>query len=125
MAAEMPARVAAVEGAYEVYFPWETATSAVSALNAASSTLDSQLGTRPDMVGTLGEWVGTYRDEFDDTHGRITSTASGLKDRLTTQASAIVAGAEDANQAQREHNYRAENPDAVQPVGGGQPDTYV
>jgi hypothetical protein len=63
---------------------------AVAALNAASSTLDSQLGTRAGMVGTL-------------------------KGRLTTLASSTVGGAEDANEEQRQNNDRAEHPT---PVGG-------
>lgn len=115
MAAEMPARVEAVENAVVVDFPWGAATNAVAAVNAASSTLDSQLGTRADMVGTLGEWEGSFRIDFDEAYQRITSTASGLKERLTSLASSIVGGAEDANDEQRQNNDRAEHP---QPVGG-------
>jgi uncharacterized protein YukE len=119
MASEMPARVEAVAGAVVVDFPWESATAAVAALDRAAATLDSQLAARPGMVGTLDDWVGTYRDEFDDALGRITSTASGLKETLATLASSIVAGGENANQAQREYNHRAEL--AAHPVGAGGP----
>jgi uncharacterized protein YukE len=115
MAAEMPARVHAVENAVVVNYPWDAATSAVAALNAAASTLDSQLGARPGMVGTLSEWVGTFRTDFDEAYQRISSTGTGLKDRLSTLASQIVSGAEDANEEQRQNNTRAETP---APVGG-------
>lgn len=115
MAAEMPARVEAVENAVVVEFPWGPATSAVAALNAASATLDSQLGARATMAGTLADWVGTFRTDFDEASQRISSTGSGLKERLASLASAIVGGAEDANEEQRQNNYRAEHPT---PVGG-------
>jgi uncharacterized protein YukE len=108
MAAEMPARVQPVEGAVDVNYPWDAATRAVAALNAASSTLDGQLGSRAGMVGTLSDWVGTFRTDFDEGYQRISSTGSGLKDRLTTLASQIVSGAEDANEAQRQYNSQAE-----------------
>jgi hypothetical protein len=78
--------------------------------------LDSQLGTRAGMVGTLSDWVGTFRTDFDEGYQRISSTGSGLKDRLTTLASQIVSGAEDANEEQRQNNTRAEN--ASVPAGG-------
>lgn len=116
MALELPARVEAVEGALVVEFPWAAAATAVAALDAASSTLESQLGARPGMIGTLDDWVGTYRDEFDEAHQRITSTASGLKGTLATLASSIVTGAENANQEQRQNNLRVERPGALQPV---------
>lgn len=116
MASEMPARVDAIDGAVVVDFPWEAATSAMAELDAASATLDSQLGTRADMAGTLDAWLGTYRDEFDDADGRMTSTASGLRESLATLASSIVGGAEDANEQQRAANWQAENVDAAQPV---------
>jgi uncharacterized protein YukE len=116
MAAEMPARLEPVEGARAVDFPWEAATSAVSALNNAVSTLDSQLGARPGMVDTLSEWRGSFRDEFDDAHGRMMSTASGLKETLTSLAASIVGGAGSANEEQRQINFRAENPDLAVPV---------
>ncbi|HYZ99420.1 MAG TPA: hypothetical protein VE575_11755 [Acidimicrobiales bacterium] len=112
MAAEMPARVAAVDGAVVVDFPWTAAASAVAALNAASSTLGSQLDARAGMLGTLEDWEGTYRREFNGTHGRLTSTASGLKESLATLASSIVTGAENANQQQRVNNTLAEEREA-------------
>jgi uncharacterized protein YukE len=115
MAAEMPARVQPVENAVVVNYPWDAATSAVAALNAAASTLDSQLGTRAGMVGTLTDWIGTFRTDFDEAYQRISSTGTGLKDRLNTLASQIVSGAEDANEEQRQNNTRAEQ--AV-PAGG-------
>jgi uncharacterized protein YukE len=115
MAAEMPARVQPVERAVVVDYPWDAATSAVAALNAAASTLDSQLGTRAGMAGTLSDWVGTFRTDFDEAYQRITSTGVGLKDRLTTLASQIVSGAEDANEEQRQNNTRAEQ---SVPAGG-------
>jgi uncharacterized protein YukE len=108
MAAEMPARVQPVDNAVVVNFPWAKATSAVAALHAAASTLDGQLGTRAGMAGTLSEWVGTFRTDFDEAYQRITSTGSGLKERLSTLASQIVSGAEDANEEQRQNNSRAE-----------------
>lgn len=108
MAAELPARVEAVDGATVVDFPWEAASNAIDALEVASSTLDSQLGTRADMVGTLDDWEGSFRDEFNDAHDGITSTASGLKEELTSVASRIVGGAESANEAQRQNNYSYE-----------------
>jgi uncharacterized protein YukE len=113
MALELPARVEAVADAIVVDFPWDAATAALSALGAASSRLDSQLGTRPDMIGTLDDWVGTFRNEFDDSHQRLTSTASGIKDALTNLASSIVTGAETANQQQRQNNSRVEDPGQV------------
>ena len=116
MAAEMPARVQPVENAVVVNYPWDAATRAVAALNAASSTLDGQLGTRAGMVGTLSDWVGTFRTDFDEAYQRISSTGVGLKDRLATLASQIVSGAEDANEEQRQNNYRAEQPPV--PAGG-------
>jgi hypothetical protein len=116
MASELPARVEAIEGARVVEFPWAAAGTALAALDAAASTLESQLGARPGMVDTLVDWVGSYRDEFDGAHQRITSTASGLKGTLATLASSIVTGAESANQEQRQTNWRVEHPGAVQPV---------
>jgi uncharacterized protein YukE len=116
MASELPARVEAVEGARVVEFPWEAAGNAIAAPDAAESTLESQWGARPGMIETLGDWVGAYRDEFDEAHQRITSTASGLKGTLATLASSIVTGAENANQEQRQVNWRVENPGALQPV---------
>jgi uncharacterized protein YukE len=109
MAAEMPAQVQPVDGAEVVDFPWASASSAVSALNAASSTLGSQLGARPGMLDTLNDWVGSYRDEFDPAYRRISSTASGLKETMATLASNIVSGAEDANARQSTLNRQAEN----------------
>lgn len=108
MAAQMPARVEAVENAIVVDFPWGAATSAVAALNAASAELDSQLGARAGMVGTLAEWQGAFRTEFDEAYHRISSTAGGVKESLASLASSIVGGAEDANEEQRQNNARAE-----------------
>lgn len=118
MAAEMPTRVEAVPDAVVVDFPWAAATTAVAALTAASSTLGSQLESRPAMVATLTDWVGSFRDEFDSAYQRISSTGSGLKETLSTLASSIVTGAEDANQEQRDNNTRAENPPERVPTGG-------
>lgn len=115
MAAEMPARVEAVEGAVVVDFPWSAATSAVAALNAASSKLGDQFDARSGMLDTLDDWEGTYREEFDSTYGRLWQVGTGLKGTLTSLASSIVTGAEDANQEQRDNNARALDPDA-QPV---------
>ncbi|MGH9228603.1 MAG: hypothetical protein ACRD07_07680 [Acidimicrobiales bacterium] len=111
MAAEMPAKVEAVAGATVAQFPWAAAASAVAALNAAATTLGTQLESRATMLLTLTDWVGAYRDEFDGTYGRLTGTASGLKETLATLASSIVSGAEDANQAQRGYNQAALEPD--------------
>ncbi|MGH9210055.1 MAG: hypothetical protein ACRD2C_05165 [Acidimicrobiales bacterium] len=104
MAAEMPARVDPAENAAEVDFPWGAATTAVAALNAAGSTLASQLGARPPMVDTLVDWEGTYRQDFDVANHRITTTASGLREELARKASAIASAAEDANEEQRQNN---------------------
>jgi uncharacterized protein YukE len=116
MAAEMPTKVEAVAGATVADFPWSAAAAAVTALNAASSTLGTQLESRATMLPTLVDWVGTYRDEFDSANGRITGTASGLKETLATLASSIVSGAEDANQAQRTYNQAALEPDPPTPT---------
>ena len=116
MAAEMPAKVEAVARATVADFPWAAAAAAVTALNAASSTLGTQLETRATMLPTLVDWVGTYRDEFDGANGRITGTASGVKETLATLASSIVSGAEDANQAQRTYNQAALEPDPPTPT---------
>jgi hypothetical protein len=106
--AELPARVEAVDNAVVVDFPWDAAGSAVTALNDASTTLGSQLGARPDMVATLTEWEGSFRTDFNEANSRITSAGSGLKEWMTTLASSIVSGAEDANEEQRQNNTRAE-----------------
>jgi uncharacterized protein YukE len=111
MAAEMPARVEAVAGATVADFPWGAAAAAVAALNAAASTLGTQLESRSTMLPTIVDWAGTYRDEFDRGYGRITGTAAGLKETLATLASSIVSGAEGANQAQRRYNQAALEPD--------------
>jgi uncharacterized protein YukE len=111
MAAEMPARVEAVAGATVADFPWAAAAAAVTALSTAASTLGTQLDSRSTMLPTIVDWAGTYRDEFDRTYGRITGTASGLKETLATLASSIVSGAETANQAQRSYNQAALEPD--------------
>lgn len=104
MAAEMPAKVEPVDGADEVDFPWTQATTAVTALNQAASTLGTQLETRTEMTPTLVDWTGTFRDQFDAAATRITTTASGLKETLTRVAFWIVGGAEAANQQQRTNN---------------------
>jgi hypothetical protein len=112
MAAEMPAKVEAVAGATVADFPWADAAAAVTALNTAASTLGTQLDSRSTMLPTIVDWVGTYRDEFDRACGRITGTASGLKETLATLASSIVSGAEGANQVQRTYNQAALEPDS-------------
>ncbi|MGH9288222.1 MAG: hypothetical protein ACRD0V_08040 [Acidimicrobiales bacterium] len=111
MAAEMPAKVEAVAGATVVDFPWVDAAAAVTVLNTAASTLGTQLDSRTTMLPTIVDWEGAYRDEFDRAYGRITGTASGLKETLATLASSIVSGAEVANQAQRRYNQAAMEPD--------------
>ena len=90
-------------------FPWGPATTAVAALNAAGSTLQSQLGARPPMVETLADWKGAYRQDFDVANHRITTTASGLREELARKASAIVSAAEDANDQQRQNNEEADD----------------
>lgn len=116
MAAEMPAKVEAVAGATVVDFPWADAAAAVTALNTAASTLGAQLDSRTTMLPTIVDWEGTYRDDFDRAYGRITGTASGLKETLVTLASSIVSGAEGANQAQRRYNQAALEPDPPAPT---------
>ena len=63
MAAEMPARVQPVENAVVVNYPWDAATRAVAALNAASSTLDGQLGTHEGVADGLHQRQNNYRAE--------------------------------------------------------------
>jgi hypothetical protein len=104
MAAEMPAKVEPVDGADNVDFPWGPASTAVTALNQAASTLGTQLDTRADMAPSIADWTGTFRTDFDTAHTGITTTASGLKDTLTRVAYWIVGGAEAANQQQRTNN---------------------
>ena len=104
MAAEMPAKVEPVAGAEVVDFPWGAARTAVSALNAAASTLDSQLEARVAMHPTIADWTGAYRTSFDAAHSRITESASGLKETVTRMAFWIVGGAEAANHQQTTHN---------------------
>jgi uncharacterized protein YukE len=111
MAAEMPAKVEAVAGATVADFPWADAAAAVTALDTAARSLGTQLDSRSTMLPTIVDWVGTYRDEFDRAYGRITGTASGLKETLATLASSIVSGAEGANHAQRTYNQAALEPD--------------
>jgi uncharacterized protein YukE len=107
MAAEMPAKVEPVDGADTVDFPWSAATAAVSALNSAASTLGSQLDARAEMTPTITDWTGAFRTEFDTAYTRITTTASGLKERLTRMAFWIVSGADAANDQQRTNNTAA------------------
>ena len=114
MAAEMPARVEAVAGATVADFPWADAAAAVTALNAAASTLGTQLDARSTMLPTIVDWEGAYRHEFDGAYARITGTASGLKETLATQAYLAASvndfrrwQAEGANQAQRSYNQAA------------------
>ncbi len=107
MAAEMPTKVEPVDGAVAVDFPWGSATAAVGALNAVSATLGSQLEARATMTPTIVDWTGTFRTEFDSTHTRLTTTASGLKETLTRMAFWIVSGADAANDQQRSNNANA------------------
>ena len=104
MAAEMPAKVEPVAGADVVDFPWAAARTAVSTLNAAASTLDSQLESRATMHPTISDWTGAYRTEFDTAHDRITTSAGGLKETLTRMAYWTVGGAEAANHQQGTNN---------------------
>ena len=113
MAAEMPTKVEPVTGAVAVDFPWAAATTAVTALNVAASTLDAQLVTRADLAPTLIDWTGAFRTEFDGASTRITTGAAGLKETLTRVAFWIVGGAEAANHQQRTDNAEAA---ARQPV---------
>lgn len=111
MAAEMPAKVEAVAGATVADFPWTAAAAAVTALNTAASSLGTQLDSRATMLPAIADWEGAYRAEFDGAYGRIAATASGLRETLTTLASSIVSGADEANQAQRRYNQAALEPD--------------
>lgn len=110
MAAEMPAKVEPVDGADVVDFPWAAARTAVSALNDAASTLDSQLEARATMHPTIGDWTGAYRTEFDATYTRITGAADGLKETITRMAFWIVGGAEAANHQQTTNNANVPEP---------------
>jgi hypothetical protein len=126
MGAEMPAQVQPVAGATRVDFPWAEATTAVAALNEAVSTLGSQLEARATLAPSIVDWLGTYRDEFDRADGRLTTTATGLRETLAATASWIVGGAESANAEQRRRNTLAEQqPTATTttapPVGAGHP----
>ena len=121
MAAEMPTRVDPAPGAYEVEFPWEAASAAVAALNAAESMLGSQLGARPAMVETIVDWEGRYRDQFNHKDTEIREQdGPPLKEDLARLASSIVSEAESANQEQRNNNLIAEQDTErlVSPRGG-------
>lgn len=104
MATEMPERVQPADGAEVVDFPWDDARTAVSAFDAAADKIHDQLGLRPDMRDTLDEWVGTYRNEFDDTDDRLMAYGDAAKDNLRVYAGAVVQGAESANAEQRRKN---------------------
>lgn len=104
MAAEMPAKVEPVDGADVVDFPWAAARTAVSALNAAASALDSQLDARVTMAPTIVDWTGTYRIEFDAAYTRIATAAVGLKETVTRMAFWVVSGADAANDQQTVNN---------------------
>jgi uncharacterized protein YukE len=120
MAAEMPVRVEPIEGAVRVDYPWSAATTAVGALNDAVSTLDTQLATRAEMLPLVDEWEGAYGTEFNQKQWLLEQTGIGLKEGLTTLASSIVTGAEDANTQQRQNNDRAAlayRPGDLPPVG--------
>lgn len=107
--AEMPTRVEPAPGADEVQFPWEAASTAVAALNAAVSTLGSQLDARPEMIDTIVDWEGRYRDQFDNKDARIREQdGPPLREELARLASSIVSEAESANQEQRNNNLIAE-----------------
>jgi hypothetical protein len=109
MAAEMPTRVEPGPRADEVQFPWEAASTAVAALNAAVSMLGSQLGARPAMIQTIVDWEGRYRDQFDRKDTQIRQQdGPPLRDELARLASSIVSEAESANQEQRNNNLSAE-----------------
>lgn len=120
MTSQLPVPVEPVDGAVVVEFPWDAATDAVEALARAASEVDNQLGTRPQMVETLDDWVGSYRTDFDVADIRTTTVGMGLKDELVLLASAIVTEAEEANQQQRNNNTIADNErqGLVPPRGG-------
>ena len=103
----MPTQVAAVPGAIVVSFPWAGAASAVAALERAAATLGSQLETQGGLLPDIAGWDGAYRDEFDGTLGRVGGVAGGVRERLTLLASAIVTGAQDANEQQVLNNRHA------------------
>lgn len=111
---DMPAPVDPVPGASIVSFPWEAAASAVGALRDAAATLRSQLEARSDLLPTIVDWEGRYRDDFDATSERLTTTATGLVAILTSRANAIVSAAERAASQQSANNAAAEEVAAAQ-----------
>jgi hypothetical protein len=115
MAAEMPTRVDPAPGASQVEFPWEAASAAVAALNAAESMLGSQLGERPAMIETIVDWEGRYRDQFDRKDTQIREQdGPPLREDLARLASSIVSEAESTNEEQRNNNLIAEQePDGL------------
>lgn len=100
MSAEMPLPRWAVAGAESVDFPWLQAYAVVAALNDVSATLASQIEARRVMVETIVDWEGSYRDEFDQAHERLTAHAAGMIETAASQASSLVDAAEDANSQQ-------------------------
>lgn len=106
----LPQRIEPVEGAVAVNFPWTAAADAIESLRSVKSMLTSQLDVREGMRSTLDDWVGTFRDDFDDKYGTLRGVASELSGRLARRAASIVGGAEDANYQQQLNNNQAELP---------------
>lgn len=103
----MPARPAIEAGAEVVDFPWDDATAAVQALDAAANELSAQIETRGEMRQTITDWQGAYRDEHDDEHSSLATSLWGLVGTLVFRGGAIVGGAEDAAAQQLLNNTAA------------------
>jgi hypothetical protein len=111
---DMPAPVVAEPGADIVPFPWAEATSAMAALHAAAATLRGQLDARSLLLPTIVDWEGSYRDDFDTAHTRLTTTAAGLAETLASRAGSIVSAAESAAAQQAANNTAAAEERAAQ-----------
>ena len=72
MTAEMPARVEAAPHARVVGFSWAPASSVVAAIGEAAAALSTSLESRAAMAGAITDWQGVYRQDFDETHLRLT-----------------------------------------------------
>lgn len=104
---DMPAPVAPAPGANVVSFPWEAAATAVAVLQDAAATLRAQLDARSLLLPSIVDWEGRFRDDFDATYERLTTTATGLAETLTSRASSIISAAESATAQQTANNAAA------------------
>jgi uncharacterized protein YukE len=92
----MPEPVEPAPDAEIVEYPWAEASSAVAELDLTATELDNQIVGRGGMYPTLDEWQGGYHDDFVETYDSLMSRASGIVETLSSVATAIVDGADDA-----------------------------